>query len=225
MDAPGPKIRVKTTMPTLPLATPRASIETERLVLRPLSHEDLADYHALRTQPEVVEYMSTGRADRDLDETRAVLDRVAGPGREAATFVWGMRLAATGEFVGAGGVYGVDARTRWPSLGYYVRCEYWGRGYASEAMAAVVAAWWRLPRSPGVEMELDPSSVGRAVAAGEEVPERLFAFIASTNAGSIGVMRKLGFCKFKDWEVLDSRAGYEGQMVTLVGFLLQRPIE
>ncbi|EXM00531.1 acetyltransferase [Fusarium oxysporum II5] len=217
MDALGPKIRVKTTMPTLPLATPRASIETERLVLRPLSHEDLSDYHALRTQPEVVEYMSTGRADRDLDETRAVLDRVAGPGREAGTFVWGMRLAATGEFVGA--------RTRWPSLGYYVRCEYWGRGYASEAMAAVVAAWWRLPRSPGVEMELNPSSVGRAVAAGEEVPERLFAFIASTNAGSIGVMRKLGFCKFKDWEVLDSRAGYEGQMVTLVGFLLQRPVE
>ncbi|EXK80510.1 hypothetical protein FOQG_14945 [Fusarium oxysporum f. sp. raphani 54005] len=74
-------------------------------------------------------------------------------------------------------------------------------------------------------MELNSSSVGRAVAAGEEVPERLFAFIASTNAGSIGVMRKLGFCKFKDWEVLDSRAGYEGQMVTLVGFLLQRPIE
>ncbi|KAF5264804.1 hypothetical protein FOXYS1_4390 [Fusarium oxysporum] len=188
MAAPGPKIRVKTTMPTLPLATPRASIETERLVLRPLSHEDLADYHALRTQPEVVEYMSTGRADRDLDETRAVLDCVAGPGREAATFVWGC-------------------------------------GYASEAMAAVVAAWWRLPRSPGVEMELNHSSVGRAVAAGEEVPEHLFAFIASTNAGSIGVMRKLGFCKFKDWEVLDSRAGYEGQMVTLVGFLLQRPVE
>ncbi|KAF5969761.1 acyl-CoA n-acyltransferase [Fusarium bulbicola] len=139
MAVPEPKIRVMTTMPTLPLAMPRANIKTERLVLRPLSHEDLADYHALRTQPEVVEYMSTGRADRDLDETQAVLDR------EAANFVWGILLAATGQFIGAGGVHGVDGRTCWPSLSYYVRYENWGCGYASEAMAAVVTAWWRLP--------------------------------------------------------------------------------
>ena len=69
-----------------------------------------------------------------------------------------MKLAETGELIGEGGVHTLaSADAGWPEIGYKFRREVWGRGYATEFLAALLAAWWALPRA-AVEMAVAAST-------------------------------------------------------------------
>lgn len=98
---------------------------------------------------------------------------------------------------------GINCLEPSPSIGYGIHPDFWGKGYISEAVAAVVDAWWKLPRKltePGIE-----SNAGR---------EKLFAAIDKANIGSAKVLQKNGF------EIV-SEAPFEGSRVVL--FALERP--
>ncbi|KAI1309593.1 acetyltransferase domain-containing protein [Xylaria venustula] len=215
-------IKVKTTLPRRPLPpnTARRPIHTARLVIRPLTQDDLAALHTLRTQPAVMANTALGRIDQDLAETQTKLDPFLAP-RDADTYNPGIYLAATGELIGLGGVFGAGSLLGWPEVGYMIRAEHWGRGYATEFLTAFVEDWWRLPRGE-VEVDVDKLSVSEGEGEGEgeggKVPELLCAIVEDTNAGSLRVMEKAGFKRFKSWTVASRRPGSEGAEVTLVGF-------
>ncbi|KAI0425393.1 acetyltransferase domain-containing protein [Xylaria sp. FL1042] len=218
---PSPKIKVQTTLPTRPFPSnaERAPIRTERLIIRPLTRDDLASLHALRTQPAVMACTALGRVDADLAETQTKLDPFLPP-RDTATYNPGIYLAETDELIGLGGVFGTESEIGWPEVGYMLREECWGKGYATEFLRAFVRAWWSLDRE-GVEVEVDALSVssgGEGKGEGK-VPEMLCAIVEDTNNGSLRVMEKAGFRRFKSWTVKSRRAGSEGAEVTLVGFV------
>jgi RimJ/RimL family protein N-acetyltransferase len=211
------QVKVKTTLPTLPLAK-RERIQTDRLVLRPFSPDDLLGFHALRTQPEVMIYMPIGRPDKDIEETRSILNFHLPP-HDVMTFSFAVLLASTGEFIGEAGIYGIKSRTSWPYLGYKIRSEYWGKGYATEAGKAVMEAWWKLPRSEA-EVETDAVTPDD----GAEQTECIFSLVEGTNSRSSAVLTKLGFKRYKEWQEPDSREGFGGQPVTLIGFIVECPV-
>ncbi|KAK5631554.1 hypothetical protein RRF57_007268 [Xylaria bambusicola] len=74
-----PKIRIKTTGPVVPPNIDRPPILTERLLLRQLDISDAEAVHALRTQPEVMQWTSVGTVDKDVDESRAWIKRFLPP--------------------------------------------------------------------------------------------------------------------------------------------------
>ncbi|KAI0968903.1 acyl-CoA N-acyltransferase [Xylaria arbuscula] len=215
--------KVKTNLPRRPLPpnNARRPIHTARLVIRPLTQDDLPALHALRTQPAVMAKTALGRVDQDLAETQTKLDPFLAP-RDAETYNPGIYLAATGELIGLGGVFGAGSALGWPEVGYMLRSEHWGRGYATEFLAAFVEDWWGLPRGE-VEVEVDALSVSEGTGDGEgeegNVPELLCAIVEDTNAGSLRVMEKVGFKRFKSWTVVSRRPGSEGVEVTLIGFV------
>ncbi|KAI0487533.1 acyl-CoA N-acyltransferase [Xylaria cf. heliscus] len=211
-------IKVKTTLPSRPFPAnaARAPIRTERLVLRPLTQDDLAALRTLRTQPEVMACTARGTVDGDVAETQARLDPFLSP-REVDTYNPAICLAATGELIGLGGVFATQSELGWPEVGYMLTKEHWGRGYGTEFLRAFVRAWWSLPRS-STETLVDPLSVDNA-AAGDTVPEMLCAMVEETNTGSLRVMEKAGFKRFKTWKEVSRRPGSEGQEVTLIGFV------
>lgn len=202
-------------------------------MLRALTQGDLAALHELRTQRAVMARTVAGRPDADAAETQARLDPFlpsphdggGGGGGDARTFNPGICLASTGELIGLGGVFRADggadaALGGWPEVGYMLREEHWGAGYATEFLGAFLRAWWALPRVEA-RVVVDPRSV-----AGEgegEVPERLCAIVEATNVGSLRVMEKTGFKRFKTWTELSQRPGEEGTEVTLIGFANVRP--
>ncbi|RYP69818.1 hypothetical protein DL769_005170 [Monosporascus sp. CRB-8-3] len=219
------RVRVKTTLPARPLPpnAERPHIRTERLVIRPFTPDDLAGLHSLRAQPEVMVYSSAGRVDRDEAETESRLKGELPP-NDAANYHFVICLASTGEFLGTGGVHlgGSKNFFGWPELGYMLKREHWGRGYATEFVRAFLAAWWALPRS-AVEVEVDARSLdaGAPVAAG--VPEQLSALVEASNLGSKGVLGKLGFRQFAEWTQEDDRGGYAGREAHLFGFSVSKP--
>lgn len=217
-------VQVRTTLPIRPLPpnSERAAIVTTRLTIRPFVQDDLHGYHVLRTQPEVMAFTAVGRIDKDLAETQSKLDLFLAP-NDAHTYNFAICLSATGELIGVGGVHKMSFELGWPEVGYMLKREHWGKGYATEFLRGFVDSWWRLERQEAV-ITVD----GHSVSVGKErdgqslAPEYLTAMVEANNDASIRIMEKTGFRKFKTWTESDNRAGFEGKDITLVGFSLQK---
>jgi RimJ/RimL family protein N-acetyltransferase len=108
-------------------------IETERLLLRRFSDEDLDDFVALHSDPEVTRFI------RPLDRAQAE-ERLLKDGVEWHERGYGMLAVVArdgGAFLGRAGL------KYWPQfdeaeLGWALRREVWGEGYATEAGGACV---------------------------------------------------------------------------------------
>ena len=147
-----------------------AVIETERLRLRPIELDDLDDLVALHADPEVTRFIRP--LDRDAAEERIRRD-------ESEWFERGHGLLAMldregGSFLGRCGL------KHWPQfgeteLGWALRRDAWGLGYATEAGRA--CAKWGFSRL--------------------DVPY-LTAMISSGNVRSVRVAERLGLTPMRD---------------------------
>ncbi|KAK2029967.1 acetyltransferase [Colletotrichum zoysiae] len=213
-------VTVRTALPTIPLP-PHASrqpIVTERLILRPLSPDDLQPLHVLRTQPEVMRWSAAGRVDADMDETRAKLAQNLPP-NDADNYDFSICLRSTGEWIGIGGCKTpAGGELGWPEIGYMLQKDYWGSGYATEFVEAFLGAWWSLPRSER-EVDVDKATVP-GHRAGDVVDEIITAVTEPANLASQKILGKWGFKKLKVWKEEDEEGG-EGTI--LVGHGIGRP--
>ena len=110
---------------------PHAVIETERLTLRRLVPEDFEAIRRIHSDPEVMAVYGgafTEQGTRDFIQRN--LDRYA---KDGVSF-YAITLKDTGELIGCGGIImqetdqGIE-----PEIGYQVRRDQQGRGYATEA--------------------------------------------------------------------------------------------
>ncbi|KAF2969498.1 hypothetical protein GQX73_g4059 [Xylaria multiplex] len=224
-DINATSVAVRTTLPRLPLppSSEWSVIHTERLLLRPLTQDDLEAYYALRRQPEFMAESSLGKPDSDISETQAALDDLVNPERE--NFLFGIFIAATGELIGDGGIHTIRfGPLGWPEIGYKLAPAYWGRGYGTESMGGLLKAWWQLPRQEA-EIKVHPNSLWK----NEEVEgpvlsrEHVVAEIATYNKGSQRVVEKLGFRHFGTWEEPDTQLHRLGQPLELGHYALSSP--
>lgn len=103
-------------------------IETERLRLRPMERGDLDEFATLHADPEVTEFVRA--LDRPAAEER--LEQDEREWRERGHGLFAVLDAADGTFLGRCGL------KYWPQfdeteLGWVLRRQSWGRGYATEA--------------------------------------------------------------------------------------------
>ncbi|KUI55269.1 putative GMP synthase [glutamine-hydrolyzing], partial [Cytospora mali] len=212
----------------LPPNPSRRPIPTARLLLRPFHPTDLASFHALQRQPEVMCWTSKGRPDADEAETARKLAQFLPP-NDARTFNWAIYLRESGGLIGVGGVHdfgggGAAAADGdsggdddnggfgWPEIGYLLRREYWGKGYGTEFLRAFLGVWeGELLRREVVERRVKVGSFERVGGGGggnDNGPvlgrEQLVAIIDRRNAASRKILEKCGFESFADFEEEDS---------------------
>jgi len=141
------------------------TLRTKRLVLRALRADDLAPFAAMQANPEVMRHLGSGKP-RSEAETWDMMARMLGQ--------WGLRgygmfaVECEGRFIGRSGIlHALD----WPEaeLAYGVDEPYWGKGLATES-AIAIRDWCFANFELGL----------------------LASFVRPDNAGSIGVLRKLG---------------------------------
>ncbi len=113
----------------------RDVVETERLVLREITRVDLPILFRIFGDAESMRFYPRAKS---LGETEAWFEKLAFRSYEAHGFgLWGIVEKATGELIGDCGVtlqptpQGLE-----PEIGYHLRREWLGRGYAVEAAAA-----------------------------------------------------------------------------------------
>lgn len=150
------------------------TIETPRLLLRPFTGDDLDDFATLHADPEVTQFVRP--LDRGEAEERLRVDE-----REWEERGHGLLAIAdkgTGAFLGRTGL------KHWPQfeeteVGWILRRDAWGHGYATEAARACVE--WGFSRL--------------------ELPY-LTAMISPANTRSIPVAERLGFTPLREDELL-----------------------
>jgi RimJ/RimL family protein N-acetyltransferase len=149
-------------------------IETERLTLRGHTAADLDDSLALWSDPQVVRFISGKASSRE--EVWARLLRYVGHWTLSRFGFWQVRERATGRFVGEAGLADIqrDMVVSFggaPEAGWVLAPWSHGKGYATEAMRAVLA--W--------------------ADAAPHVGSRTACIISPDNAPSIRVASKCGY--------------------------------
>lgn len=116
----------------------KTSFETDRLFLREIVPEDDKGFFALDSNPEVHRFLGNNPV-KTIEESRDWIDVVRQQYLDNGIGRWAVIEKSTGEFVGWAGLKlerNVNGRERFYDLGYRLRQEFWGKGYATEAARA-----------------------------------------------------------------------------------------
>ena len=166
-------------------------IETARLVLRPISPDDVEVLSSFYADPEVVRYLGVGKT-LSREETQASVERMLRSWDVDGFGQFAVERRDDGELVGRCGFLVWDSATLTPTteaeatgpteleLGYAFGRSFWGQGYATEAAMAV-----------------------RDHALGPMGRSRLIAFIRPENVRSRRVAEKLGMRHERDLTLME----------------------
>ncbi len=206
------QFKMKTTRPIFP--TPASPFKTSRLLIRPMTMDDLADLHILRTQYDVMKWTSTTKVDVDHAFTTTWLERYLPPNDSRTSIFVIEELSNPGRVIGAIGSHVAEP----PECGYMLRTEYWGKGYATEALRGWLQIYWELPRRE-VDVDDKIDDLERHVDDAGVLREVLRAEIAADNVPSGNVLEKCGFVRGGSEEIEEN-----GGVVKLVHFYLEKPV-
>ena len=113
------------------------NIETPRLVLNRLTEDDRESLFAIFSDPKIIEHYDVERfkkieeADRLIEYFDARFDSNTG-------IRWAIRDKSTGAFLGTCGFTNWNEFDHSAVVGYELSKEFWGKGYATEAVGAIV---------------------------------------------------------------------------------------
>jgi len=135
-------------------------IETARLVLRPWREADKAPFHELALDPVVMEFLpALDRAGSD-----ALVERMIAMQAEHGHCFWVVERKADGALLGFCGPMPAREPLHEVELGWRLRRDAWGQGYASEAARASLAWCWANLDTPSVMAITVPANLrSRAV--------------------------------------------------------------
>ena len=114
-------------------------LETGRLTLRPLRMRDAADIYAYASDPEVARYV-LWEPHTSLAETRSYIRCMRGLYRRGLPSSWAVALRDSGRVIGTVGLMWYSDQNRSAEVGYSFARKDWNRGYATEALRAVLAS-------------------------------------------------------------------------------------
>lgn len=165
-------------------------IETERLVLRAYRPDGVERIHALVYGAPAVRTWTGGPST--LDETGVIIARyIEAQARDGYAY-WAVVKRGSDAIVGEAGLKPLDDVGPEVEIGYAFGQPWWGRGYGTEVARALLHEAFQVLRLP-----------------------RVFATACRENAGSLNVLRKLGFAPADGPETGDP---------TLLYHVLERPV-
>ena len=166
---------------------PDIVIETERLILRKIEESDAALQYELLNTPAVMECLGGVKELHEIEAKHA--KSMSWFAREGFGFMM-LIEKSTGELVGHCGMKRVDnplaPNVGDHEIGWLVREDRWRRGYAEEAMRAVLEWAFLRVKAPHV-----------------------VALTSHANAGSWKLMEKLGMVRREDLDFTDPAFGAE----------------
>jgi RimJ/RimL family protein N-acetyltransferase len=140
---------------------PDVTLQTARLALRPLAPRDVDAVFALRSDPVVQRY---GSHPPWTERQLAVdyLERDARGMAEGKHAQFAIERRDDGAVIGTCALYDLSAQCRRADVGYVLRPSEWGRGYANEAVTALLD--WGFDRLDlnRVEADVDPRNAPSA---------------------------------------------------------------
>jgi RimJ/RimL family protein N-acetyltransferase len=175
------------------------TIETDRLVLRDFLPSDLPEVQSLRSDPDVMRYINY--FPENPDQSRAWLDSVLFHNAQRPRTSYNLAITLRDENRAIGWVGFGDSEQHPGSenfgVGYMIAKDYWGNGYGTETLRAVIA-------------HIVKHLHGRSI----------YAHCFAENVGSYRVMEKAGMTLLRRYEEIDPR---DGRMATNLEYVFRAP--
>lgn len=171
------------------------NLETDRLILRDIRREDVYEYYErLFGDGDVCRYLLFD-PHQDIGESLTAIEEILQQYEAGGFYRWGITEKGEDSLIGVIGLVRIDEEKSECSFAYLLGCDYWNRGYGTEALKAVI-------RFAFEELEI----------------RRIVADHMAENTASGAVMRKAGMvhigtekgkyekqCKVHDAEVYEIR--------------------
>ena len=135
-------------------------IETERLILRPTSISDAEQmFTNWASDPEVTKHL-TWPPHSDIEVTKSVLAYWDKENEKPNNYHWGIVLKETQQIIGTGGTVSINEKHHCAELGYCMGRAYWGKGYMSEAVAAMIEYLFNTVGLNRIAALYEPENIG-----------------------------------------------------------------
>lgn len=113
------------------------TIETERLILRKITEDDVESIFEYGSNEEVARYV-TWDTHQTLDDTKAFVDFVLNQYALNKPAHWGIVHKSDGKFIGSIDFVSWKPQHRTAEIGYVLSRPYWGKGIITEAASRVI---------------------------------------------------------------------------------------
>jgi ribosomal-protein-alanine N-acetyltransferase len=137
-------------------------IETERLILRELEYTDQSDLFEMDSDPEVHLYIENSPV-KSIDEISKVIEMLKKQYAENGIACWAVVDKVTNECVGWAGLKyfreNLNNHVNFYELGYRFKRKYWGKGFATEASAAILDYGFKSLNADKIYAITDPKNV------------------------------------------------------------------
>lgn len=162
-------------------------METERLVLRPLTPEDSEGLFRIFADPEVTRYLEITPL-RFASEGQALYEYFHGQLERKSGVRWGIEHKRDGALIGTCGFHSVELWVHKAELSYDVGRPYWGQGIVPEAARALLRHAFEAMGMNRIQASVLPEAAGSA-----RVLEKL-------GFHREGVLRETGYWKGRFWD-------------------------
>ena len=112
-------------------------LKTPRLLLRKLKREDVPAFYRFAGSETVTQYM-LWKPHQDISESVASIEKSLTRYNEGTYYRWGIALQDTEELIGIIDLLGFDEEKNTCSFAYMIAQDFWGKGYGTEALMAVL---------------------------------------------------------------------------------------
>lgn len=117
--------------------SPFPDMETERLLLRNMSHSDVDDVLEMRSNPVTMQYIPRPLA-KTKEDAIMVIDMLTGFTASNEKLNWGVVEKLTGKLIGIFGYVAFNTFSHRGEVGYVLNQKYEGKGFATEALLPIL---------------------------------------------------------------------------------------
>ena len=112
-------------------------LETERLLLRPITIDDKEAIYDFYSDPEIMKYR-VSPLHKSIEDTVQFIETDCMNFAERKRIRFGIALKASGTLIGTGGFHSISPEHHRLEIGYSLRREFWGQGYMTEAVTELI---------------------------------------------------------------------------------------
>jgi len=137
---------------------PFKNLETERLLLRRVSYDDVNEILELRGNPETMKYIPrplVTNADEALAHIKLIDDKI----ERNEGINWAITIKGNPKLIGVIGHYRIQPENHRCEIGYMILPQYNGQGYVTEAVKAVLQYGFDDLQMHSIEGVIDPDNI------------------------------------------------------------------
>ena len=134
---------------------PLPTLEGTRLRLRQLRASDVGDLFAIFSDPEVMRYWSHAPF-RSMQQAKWYLRDIDAGRINQTHYQWGIALNGDDRVIGTTTLFALNPKHRRAEIGYAVKGSQWRKGYAREALSALINHAFGRLEYRRLEADIDP---------------------------------------------------------------------